>query len=88
MVRILSVVVGKGLVKDHTGQVSRMSSSGWDCTPAGLHMVAAAAAADLDSHHIFLPPGLAAAAAAMEWNILLLGAERPHPTAAAAAGPG
>lgn len=85
-VRILSVVVGTGPVKDHTGRVSRMSSLDWDCTPAGLHRVAVAAAAGLGNHHIFLLPGLAAAAA-MGWNILL-GLERHHPTVAVAAGPG
>lgn len=87
-VHILSVVVGKVPVKDHTGRASRMSSLDWDCIPAGLHMVAAAAAAaGLGNHHICLLPGLAAAAA-MEWNILLLGVEGHRPTAAAAAGPG
>lgn len=86
-VHILSVVVGKVPVKDHTGRASRTSSLDWGCIPAVLHMVAAAAAADLGNHRIFLPPGLAAAAA-MEWNILLLEVGVHRPKAAAAAGPG
>lgn len=85
--RILSVVVGKGPVKGHTGRVSHMCSLYWCCIPAELHRVEEAVVTGLGSYHIFLLPGLAVAAA-MGLNTLLLGAEEHHPTAAVVAEPG
>lgn len=74
-------------MKGHTARVPHMwCSLDLDCIPAGLRKVAAAAAVDLGNYHIFLLPGLAAAAG-MEWNILL-GVVQHHPTAVVVVGPG
>jgi hypothetical protein len=85
-VGILSVAGEGGAAQHHTGRLCHMSSSGCRyCSPAVLHMVVVAAAVGSDNH--ILLPGLAAAAAALAWHILL-GVEWFRPTAVAAGGPG